>query len=86
MDQIGIEMTIPKKKKGRAAKEPFLKHEAEPVRMWTDRTIIPCGICGTEIHDYEAKVACLLPADGKPRAEFVCDDCYKQWREGKLDG
>ena len=56
------------------------------MRFVLDRTIINCGICGTEIHDYEARVACLLPTDGKSRDEFVCDDCYKKWREGKLDG
>lgn len=58
----------------------------EQARIAADRTLIPCGICGTKIHDYEAKVACLLPADGKARDDFVCDDCYKQWRDGKLDG
>ena len=59
---------------------------SENVVMKVDRTVIPCWNCGTEIHDYEAKVACLLPTDGKPRDEFVCGGCYKHWREGELDG
>jgi hypothetical protein len=54
--------------------------------MEIDRTLVPCGICGVEVHDYEAKAACLLPNNGKPRDEFVCDGCYKMWRDGELDG
>ena len=51
-----------------------------------DPTIVGCYFCGTELHDYEARVACLLTYDMVARDEFVCDVCYQRWQDGKVDG